>query len=185
MTSTVAIDKNLSHQLANMGFLCACFVVFLHVPFHGVEATFNWNVKRMFCFAFDAAVPWFFIASGFFLAGKFPVYEEQKIPSVMQWWKNEAVKRIRSLVVPYCFWNLLYFGLAYCLGILAEMYGLKFGEEISRTTGAFSIPSILGLQLLQFPQLPFLWFVRCLILFVCIAPAFLYLPPPKKNSAGQ
>lgn len=88
MFSAVTIDKSLSQRLANMGFLCACFVVFLHVPFHRGEVTLGWNVKRMLCFAFDAAVPWFFIASGFFLAGKYPIRSDggqYKIPSVLKW----------------------------------------------------------------------------------------------------
>lgn len=175
MTSAVAIDKNLSQRLANMGFVCACFVVFLHVPFHGGEATWGWNVKRMLCFAFDAAVPWFFIVSGFFLAGKFPIRSTDgsyKIPFILRWWKDESMKRIRSLVVPYVIWNFLYFGFVFCLGAITARYGVKFGGAMSETTASFSITSILGLCPFQFPQLPFLWFVRCLIAFVCIAPVF-------------
>ena len=142
--------------MANMALICACLIVTLHVPHEG-----RGLVSRLFTGQGigNIAVPYFFIASGFFVAGHMH-------GKVSDWWIGENKKRVKSLLIPYLFWNVFYWIFMNGLSIISARFGVSFGENLS---GGVS----LGLNPFELPQLSFLWFVRCLIVFVVILPMFL------------
>lgn len=94
------IEYALSSRFRNMSIMCAFLVVVIH-------CTSNFNVSNCFVrmFIYDGvcriAVPFFFFASGFFLAAHF---------GENYWWGKEIAKRIRTLFVPYLICVTLYMG---------------------------------------------------------------------------
>lgn len=83
------VGKALSAKMANMSFVCAVLVVFMHVGSLVPAGSFPWFFIEPFHEILgDMAVPYFFMASGFFLAGHM---EEP------EWYPWEMKKRFRSL----------------------------------------------------------------------------------------
>lgn len=158
------INDCLSRKMANMALCCACLIVTLHVGYEGGGIS-SWVFAGRGIG--NIAVPYFFIASGFFLAGH--MYGEWR-----NWWIHENIKRVFSLVIPYLFWNVFYWAFMKGLSIFAIKFGVVFGENCSCGLS-------LGLNPFKLPQLPYLWFVRCLIVFVVVLPVFLVL---KRKLAG-
>lgn len=98
-----SIPPAISYKLANLGFVCAILVVFIHI-IHPVYEKFNptWWVCTFLQGSISCiAVPFFFVASGYFFAGH--LGEEG-------WWRKGLRKRIGTLLVPYFLWNALFFG---------------------------------------------------------------------------
>ncbi len=156
-----AIDKKLSNKIANMGFVGACLVVSLHVSQQlqvegvlGKVAGYISNKGLGNC-----AVPFFFMASGFFLAGHM---------GECGWWRSECRKRIRSLLVPYLIWNAFYWLFMNGLKMALSQMGIVFAPDIGWQLN-------LGLNPLSLPQHSHLWFLRSLLFAVLVSPVFLLL----------
>ena len=156
MSEVVKIGSALSNKMANMALLCALLIVTLHVSYLGGGVT-SWMFTGRGIG--NIAVPYFFIASGFFVAGHMQ-------GNLRDWWICETKKRISSLVIPYLFWNVFYWLFMKGLSMLAAKFGVSFGENLPSGLS-------LGLNPFELPQLPYLWFVRCLIVFVALLPLFL------------
>ena len=67
------ISKTLSEKMAVMSFVCACLIVAIHTTSRPLDDTWQWWVvallgKEGVC---RVAVPYFFLASVFFIAGHF------------------------------------------------------------------------------------------------------------------
>lgn len=142
-----SLSPALSAKLANMAFVCALLVVPIHLYA-------DWSPAAEVCRLFlgeslcRIAVPFFFIAAGFFLGGHI---------GERRWWPREAKKRVRSLLVPYLIWNVLFF-----LYLLAS----RFAKGLPPGDGGVSLPSILGIGTLYFYPL---WFLRALLFFVLVS----------------
>ena len=151
-----------SNKLANMSFLCAIFVVIIHVwtptPV-GSVAWWLYAATSMRCIA----VPFFFLMSGYLLAGH--VGEPG-------WWKQENTKRIKSLVVPYVIWSLLWLLFLLVMQLLDNVIHERW--FLSGTRMIMSAHSVLGFDLFRHPQLPTLWYVRSLIIFVFVSPLLMW-----------
>lgn len=156
----MTIDGRISNKIANVGLLCAAMVVARHV-----HVAFE-NGSRILMAVFDVAVPMFFVISGFLIAGHF---------GEADWWWTTVKKRMRSLLVPYVFWNLLC--LVFCCGLTtcASFAGVDFGGEHWMNLGCERIIRALGVNFLKPPELPYLWFVRCLVVFALVLPLFTIL----------
>ena len=158
-------DSKASRKVANMAFLCALLVVAIHlenVPKDVGSAA--WIVHYFVRYVLAvAAVPYFFLASGYFLA---------RHVDEPGWWGRAIAKRLRTLGIPYLVWCLVPIVVftvcwpGYSSG--GECWLVK--PEPSSLAAAF------GLNLFTLPEAnrP-LWYVRGLMLQVLVSPALAWL----------
>lgn len=158
------ISISLSNKLANMSFVCSILIVCIHTTIECENTgSFLWFFKNYFTLGgiVSIAVPFFFIASGFFLAG----HMDEK-----EWYKDAVIKRLKSLGIPYVFWNIFYFVFTLSLIVIGAKINIPFGDINEYKMNLVRIVEIFGLNPFVTPELPFLWYVRALIIFVVISP---------------
>ena len=161
----IKIDERMSRKIAGLGFVCACMVVGLHIHMDVAHMTtcvanFQYAIRRIF----GMAVPLFFVFSGFLLAGHM---------GESGWWLRESRKRMRSLVIPYLFWNLFNMAFFMSIGSAADQRGIAFeGQSWMNFNGMDTILLAVGVYPLKHCSLANLWFLRSLIVFVVAAPVF-------------
>lgn len=161
------IDENMSHRLANMSFVCACLIVLLHCTPAPVPGSWAWWVCHLFgregwCVL---AVPYFFFAAGFLLAGKYLGAAE----SYVVIGKRETLKRVQTLLIPYAIWMAI---------TLVRSYGMWYCKtnvfHVSATSGSWTLPFweqvVLYAGLHPFKDIGIFWFIRCLFFFVVLSP---------------
>jgi len=160
MGSVGTVDGALSRKIANLGFLAALLVVFIHlthVP-QDVGST-GWAA---WCFVrhtlAGTAVPFFFVVSGFFLA---------RHTGEKGWWRTAVTRRTRTLLVPFLIWCLVPF-LLFTFLWPASLPGGECGRcELK----ASSIAAAFGLHLYTLPEANrALWYVRGLFFLVLVSP---------------
>lgn len=105
------------------------------------------------CGVLKFAVPWFFFASGFWY-GRRP-----------RRWRDEMGKRVRSLLVPYFLWNLIWFPVLFSCNWIGWRY---FGAERVVDGSVDSIVRCLGFSPWRWPALVPTWFLRALFVVVAI-----------------
>ncbi|MGN0890730.1 MAG: acyltransferase family protein [Candidatus Spyradenecus sp.] len=155
-----SIPESLSRKFTNMSFCCACLVVFIHIYPRFDPGSWQWWIHQFIANGITrVAVPYFFLASGFFLACHFG--EEG-------WRRREVGKRVFSVLVP-CYltillWAILKIGLAF---VLPPTAGLPFLDLLAQT---INWKSTTGLYPFACPELYSLWFLRTLFVFVLVSP---------------
>ena len=159
---TVAvIDDRLSRKLSLMSLIAAVMVVMIHsfpasVYDYFVGRYVATAVKDSIC---EIAVPYFFLASGFFLASHI---------REAGWYRREMLKRIKTIVMPFFAWCAIYG--VYMVGriIVANICG---GCEIfANFPQGVRALSWIGLYPFGVPVYGLLWFLRSLMLFFLISP---------------
>lgn len=155
------ISPATSWKLANMGLLCACLVVFIHVRLDAGAGWAEWwcdvLLKEGVC---RIVVPFFFVAAGYFLAGHL---------GEAGWWGRELRKRARTLLIPYCAWIVLAVLFAISLTLAANaLAGAAWTRNLPLTVEKWV--QFFGLDVLGHPAVVPLWFVRCLLLLVVLSP---------------
>lgn len=152
----MTVSSSCSARIANASFVAALAVVLLHVCIAGTNSGSSvLLVLRDFS---RFAVPFFFLVSGYLLAGH---------ADESGWWRRETVKRFRTLMVPYLVWSVL-FGLYLLIGMAVP--------ELQRTH-AFDFAGwwrekalmLSGLDLRQFPLMLPLWYLRTLMILVLLS----------------
>ena len=152
------VSSQVSARIANASLVAAVAVAFLHFGVESGQADVATPVRMLLRDFSRFAVPYFFLVSGFLLAG----HAEEP-----GWWRRETVKRLRTLLVPYLSWSAL-FGL-FMLAAVAV-------PEL-RKTQAFDVSAwwrakrllIPGLDLCEPPLLLPLWYLRTLLLLVGVS----------------
>lgn len=165
-----ALDAKTSSKIAGFGLVCAFLVIMLHVP---QPIPVDPSTPAWWLFHLSAGtlgrlgVPFYFVASGFFLARHFGE------PS---WWRRETAKRVASLLVPFLLWLTLW---NVAEGTLAVLANLRSG--VAATAGFPSGTALLvrlGICPFDYPSDIPLWFVRSLFLY--IAASGILLPMLRK-----
>ena len=157
-----------SQKIRNMGLMCAMLVVSIHVAWpHDEPLSAGWFVFHGLKGGYAGiAVPFFFMASGFFLSMHF---DENG------WWAREAGKRVKSLVVPYVIWSVIALAAALCLYMVSDHVDhLPFGTSIRPLLDNLWL-KLFGFDFTDVPFLAPLWYVRCLIVFVFLSKLFKYV----------
>ena len=162
----VMMSRELSNKIANVGFICACLVVLIHVPalengFWLNDFVFKW-IKTGMC---GVAVPTFFIISGFLLGRH--VYEEN-------WYRDAIRKRVKSLVVPFFALNMLWYPVKYSIHKVGVMY---FGADGSNHVMDFTVQNFLyfaGFCPWGGNAVVGLWYVRVLFYLVLVSPVLVW-----------
>ncbi len=156
------ISQNLSDRFSVMSFLCACMIVFFHATPAPDVGSFNWWFFYFFgregvcCIA----VPYFFICSGFFLAG----HLEEK-----GWWRREVSKRLKSLVIPFFIWMAIGLAFSVCVVYAKNRF---FNAHV--TSEFLALPlwekGVLYLGLHPFRDIGVFWYMRTLFFMVLVSP---------------
>ena len=147
------ISEDISAKFANMGFVCVCLVVLMHVhcPWEGG------GINRL-------AVPFFFAMSGYFLA----THVDER-----GWYAKAIRKRFRTLLMPLFVWCLIW---ALVTIPLAMVLNVCAGRELfANILTGWGALRYLALDITRTPALGPLWYVRCLFFFVIVSPAIVYL----------
>ena len=112
------------------------------------------------------AVPWFFVASGFFLAGH---YGERN------WYKNAIQKRIWTLLIPFVIWALIGLSVSFCIWYGAKLCGYQCSVVNPFENGFIpGVVQALGFDLHSINIGP-IWYLRMLFLLVLISPMICWL----------
>lgn len=155
------IQADLSAKFANMSIVCAFMVVCIHVGGVFEKGSLGWwlaeftrdGVARM-------AVPYFFLVSGFFLAGKF---EGITFRGLFPVWGREVLKRIRTLLIPLAIWP-----------ILGMFWSAPFIIAANRLAGRPLPHAVPFLNGVFWPGFGILWFVKFLFILVLLTPLLIF-----------
>lgn len=156
------ISDSLSAKITNLNFFCALLVVLIHVKWMHSGAGACWFVDSFLAKGFALiAVPCFFFCSGYFLAGH---VQEGK------WWRSELLKRVKSLLIPFLLWNFIAFALTSApLGLVSDYLAHRdFGTSVALSDNRWI--ATWGFDFSDVPCLGPLWYVRALLVFVCLSP---------------
>ena len=162
-----SVPEALSHKFKNMAFLCAMLIALIHVGLGSPEAgSVLWAFKMLIPWGIaQIGVPFFFLSSGYFLAGH--IGEDG-------WWKREVLKRVRTLLIPFFIWNVAFLFFDSAPSIVADWVAHRpFG-----TNAAFlhrPILSSLGFYPSASPVLYVTWYIRTLFLLVLATPAIVWV----------
>ena len=154
-------SHDLNFRFAWMSSVCAMLVVYIHIPmyhaFVGINRVFYDLLRSGLC---QIAVPFFFFASGFFLAKH---YAEKS------WYEDAIRKRCKTILVPYIIFS--------CLYLLFKYFCAFVHSKVLNSDFLFSVPwmKVFGLNLLDFPQLGLLWYLRTLMTLVLLSCILLRL----------
>ena len=153
------MSKTLSNKIYYVTFILAILVVALHSSYvefldpslEGYD--FSFIIQRLFLVIGEAAVPTFFVISGFLLFTKF---ELNKYPKML-------LSKVFSLVIPYLIWSVT------ASIIMQLIYPVIQGEAIEFSFGQFLLDILLA------NDCPHLWFVRPLLVFFICSPILYFV----------
>lgn len=157
------ISSVTSQKFVNLSFFCALLVVAIHVRYPREVASAAWWVYAATSFR-TVAVPFFFLISGYLLAGHI---------GEPDWWKRENKKRISSLLIPYASWSVLWLAFLVVRRIIENLLAGK--AVCGGVFGLFGDHTLFGLDLFNHPQMDNLWYLRSLMLFVLFSPILNWL----------
>lgn len=158
------MEARLSLKFRNMAFVCACLVVGIHLgDTTVVGSSFWWALRLLKSGLCSIAVPFFFFASGYFLAGK--IGEDG--------WYSIALKtRLKTLLVPYLLWNVIY--LSFETGLMVSA-NLVHGRALADGVAAVNPFSAFGLDPSVAPYLFTYWYIKALFILVAFSPLLIFL----------
>lgn len=124
---------------------------------HSLTTLISGNITRI-------AVPAFFFISGYLFFLNMERWDWGR-------YIDKLRRRVHTLVVPFIVWNLLVFGLYFCIQTFAP--SLIYNEhELIRNYGISDYLNAFGFNLFDEPICYQLWFIRDLIVLVLLSPLF-------------
>lgn len=151
------MSKEISNKIYYATFIMAILVVAIHSSFTGFldpvanGYQFSLTIQRIFLTLGDAAVPTFFVISGYLLFNNYVLKDYPKM----------LLKKLFSLVIPYFLWSILGF-----LAVRIIIPAIK-KETIELTFQSVALDILLSNGCLH------IWFIRPLVVF-CICSPLLY-----------
>ena len=154
------IDEDLSSRFAKMGFLSAVCIVYLHTGCASDGEVVGGVLHHMIETFCRVAIPWFFYAAGFFLAGHI---------GENGWYKKEVFKRFKTLLVPFWIWSSIICIIWVLIAVVIRLIGYQYhGMNAFEWITPTGILRVLGIDPLH--NVPTMWFLRTLFLLVCLSP---------------
>ena len=152
------------HRLANASLLAALGVVAIHLPLP-YEAGSAWHyLHRLVSLGLGkAAVPFFFLVSGYLLA----LHAGEP-----GWWKSALRKRVRTLLVPYLIWSVAFALVLFAASAIKELPALPDRAFVTEWLTAKK-GLVFGLDVTDVPLLVPLWYVRTLAILAIASPLIL------------
>ena len=141
-----------STKITVVQFILSILVVYQHTQYRYSGEVFG-KIQRFLFYLIQAAVPMFFMISGYLF------YRTFKPENT----KEKLLTRVRTLVIPYFVWNVIY------TVFTVVLYKLNF---IKNTDIEFNWKILVQTINSDFSPL---WFLKYLIVFSLIAPAMYYL----------
>lgn len=157
------ITEEQSHHIAVVSFICACLIVLLHCYYCPRFESLIWWVglavgNSGFC---RIAVPWFFLVSGFFMVGRMGEHD---------WYVAAIKKRLRTIVVPFYAWLLLYFVFGFAIWAVISLSHHQCGvsSPIADKTNLQIFLHFTGLW--PCANIGIVWYLRMLMFLVFLTP---------------
>lgn len=157
----MAISKKNSTKITFLSVVCSLLVVAIHTTWA------SWNCpiwSRLQTTVLSVAVPFFFAASGYFIASH---------TGERGWWLRELVKRLRTIGIPYFFW------LSVALVVIAAADILR--NFLAEQPIFFAMRGLcgsgrifFGLNLFHYPGIVPLWYLRSLLIFTTVLPVIIF-----------
>ena len=154
------MDEEGSSRFAKMGILSALCIVYLHTGCAADGEVVGGVLHHMIETFCRVAIPWFFYAAGFFLAGHI---------GENGWYKKEVLKRVKTLLVPFWIWSGIICLFWVLIAVAIRITGYKYSgiNAFEWITPKGSL-TVVGLNPLS--NIPTMWFLRTLFLLVCLSP---------------
>ena len=161
----MSIDAHVSKKIRNASCIAAIAVVGIHTAGLRLEqlsvGSSIWCLELLGSYSlFQVAVPFFFLCSGYFLAGHM---------QEAGWWRRECRKRIHSLLVPYLVWSFVFALIPFVPRFASILLHGHIASLHQVLSWRFWL-NALGANPFSWPGLVPLWFVRSLLVFVVISP---------------
>ena len=158
----MVISEYNSHKIKALSFISIVFVIYIHSPYLEAAGFPVARVVQAFVADFGLAlfaVPMFFAISGmlFFNGAK-------KVSDCYP----KIRKRIRTLLVPYIIWNLIFVGWYVVMAITPGVSSFVNSDMLSNLNLSDPLDT-LNFLFIE-PARFHLWFLRDLMLFVCMSP---------------
>ena len=155
------MTKSKSEYLSTVTFLATALVVLCHtddaLPPEMKTRFVSWLGSR-----FSAAdVSNFFFLSGLLLARH---YGEEG------WWGSALLKRVRTLLVPYLAWCVIYWVYRIVMGLIALAFGTNVLLREVLLQPDLGISHAFGFGLLLQPWCFPMWYIKCLFYFILVSP---------------
>ena len=138
-----------SNKITVISFIMAVCIVYQHTKYHRVDNPYINDIRDFAFFLWTTCVPMFFAISGYLFFRNFRLNDSKK----------KLLRRIKTLLIPYLIWNLLYV----CFMIVMHKLGLM--SDLNIDVDALGITK----AVINAECSP-LWFIKYLLLFSCIAP---------------
>ena len=148
------VDNYFSKKITILSFFLCCGVVSQHVKWTCLDYETLNSIRDFWFFIVETCVPFFFIVSGYLF---FRTYQSDN-------WKKKLKSRINSLLVPYLLWNVFY------SVVMLLLFKAGFVTNIQRKEGLLGVVT----SCINSEYSP-LWFIKDLMVFVCISPMMYYL----------
>lgn len=84
------------------------------------------------------------------------------------WWGREIGKRVRTLLVPFVLWSLLFVAWSIPFVVVSTLTGVSGSQQLPSGWHEWAV--VFGLDPFSHPRLNPLWFIRALILLVLVSP---------------
>ena len=161
------IPLEASRRMSVMSCICACMIVAIHCTPNPSFGDWEWWIANLvgaggLC---RIAVPWFFVASGFFLAGRFG--EER-------WYSKAVRKRVRTLLVPFVIWAMIGLAFNWCMWYGIQKTGYTCSVQNPMGDGLMmGLIRALGFDVNRANIGP-IWYLRMLFLLVIVSPMIIW-----------
>lgn len=155
------MNKEVSLKAVFLSFVMMIFIVSGHCRLFGTGVAWLEPIGLVSaCCLGPVSVFVYFAMSGYFLAGGC---------GREGWWKSAVLKRMKSLLLPFAIWAILYqFLQAYIWTDFSE--GLRAAVSPFIENLAYGGKTVLGLDPVVRPRAEPLWFLRSLFVYVLLSP---------------